>query len=819
MSTPRWLPAATVIGLLVTWAGPVVAENATDLPLPNAAPNRTVDFNRDVKPIFAKRCFACHGPDMAEGGLRLSGRDTALAELDSGDRAIVPGKPDEGVLLYRVGNDDESERMPPEGKPLSPGEIATIRQWIAEGAEFDKHWAFVPLDPQSPPKVNNGAWVENGIDAFILARLERAGLRPAPPADKIALLRRLYYDLTGLPPTLDEVDAFLADDSPDAYEKVVDRLLKSPRYGERWGRHWLDLVRYAETNSYERDGVKPNAWRYRDYVIRSLNDDKPYDQFIREQLAGDELPEVTPESITATGYYRLGIWDDEPADPAQAYFDEMDDIIATTGQVFLGLTINCARCHDHKIDPIPQTDYYKMLSFFRELTSYGSRGDQLSGNQTDISPPGASQAHDELERREAGLRKRIARLEERGIAKMSGEDQRAAETGRRKRLLEEKLKDFLDDEDSGTYQSLRQELDDVQTARANLPPREMVLSVARCVVPPPPTYVLRRGSARAPGDEVQPGFPELFGTVAPPLPTPAKDAHSSGRRLLLANWIASPDNLLTARVMVNRVWQHHFGRGLVRSPNNFGGLGTPPTHPELLDWLAAQFIDNGWRLKPLHKLIVMSSAYRMSSEGNEMALAQDPTNDLFWRFDLRRLSAEEIRDSIHAVSGRLNLKMYGPGYYPEISDEVKAGQSVPGSGWGNSSADEQARRSVYIHVKRSLLTPILETFDFAEPDSSCEARFVTTLPTQALAMINSKFLHDQAAEFAGRLRREAGDDTQAQVRLALRLTTLREADDANVRRGLDLIETLKAKHNLDADQALEYYCLMVLNLNEFVYLD
>jgi hypothetical protein len=582
------------------------------------------------------------------------------------------------------------------------------------------------------------------VDAFILARLEAKGLRPNPPAPKGELIRRVYYDLTGLPPTPEEVEAFVADRSPRAYEALIERLLASPHYGEKWGRHWLDLVRFAETNSYERDNPKPFAWRYRDYVIRALNRDTPYDRFVREQLAGDELADSTPDALIATGYYRLGIWDDEPTDRLQARYDGLDDIVATTGQVFLGLTVDCARCHDHKIDPIPQKDYYRLVAFFQNINHY------RNGGPTDVRP----------------------------IATRRG-----------------------------------------GTPKGRRPTREQALCVTEAGRTAPETYVLLRGNPHVKGVRVEPAFPVILGGHKPVIPAPAEGARTTGRRRVLADWIVTGDNPLTARVMANRIWQHHFGRGIVRSPNNFGLQGDKPTHPELLDWLAAEFVRQGWRLKPLHRLILNSNAYRMSSRGNRAGLAADPANDLFWRFDMRRLTAEEIRDSILAVTGTLNPKMYGPGVYPEIPREVLAGQSMPGKGWGKSPPPEQNRRSVYVHVKRSLLTPILESFDVAETDRSAPVRFSTTQPTQALHMLNSAFLNKQAALLAGRLRREAGNDASNQVRRALFLATARPPNEAEVKRGVGLVEALREKDGASAGVALKCFCLLVLILNEFVYLD
>jgi hypothetical protein len=728
----------------------------------------------------------------------------------------VPGNTESSVILERVAADDPDLRMPPKGKPLEKDQVELIRRWIAEGAAWQSHWAFQPPRPQMPPEVKGQYWVRSPIDAFILRRLEYAGLSPAPPADKVALIRRAYHDLTGLPPTPAEVDEFVADSSPDAYEKLIDRLLASPHYGERWGRHWLDLVRYAETNSFERDGPKQNAWRYRDYVIRSFNDDKPYDQFIREQLAGDELPEVTTDTIIATGYYRLGLWDDEPADVKQARFDELDDIVSTTSQVFLGLTVNCARCHDHKIDPIPQADYYKFLAYFHEVHPFGTRSDQLTWNQTDIGEADVAAEHEAIEAERKLVVGEQRAIEERGIAKMSAEDQRKTEGDERAAVLREKLQEHLSEEDWRRYRELRSRLRELRNG--DLPRRERALSV-KCMPAPPETFILQRGNPHVPGEKVEPGVPEIFASKNPPIPERSSEAKSSGRRLALANWIASPDNLLTARVMANRIWHYHFGRGIVRSTNNFGQIGDRPTHPELLDWLAAELIRVGWRLKSLHRTIMLSNAYRMSSAGNADGLAKDPTNDLFWRFDMRRMSAEELRDSIHFVTGQFNPKMYGPSMYPEISAEVLAGQSMPGAGWGKSSREEQARRSIYIHVKRSLITPILADFDFPETDVSCQARFATVQPAQALGMLNGKFLHDQSGAFAERLRREAGDDRRAQVTRALRLAALREPDDREIDRGVALIESLKHKHAASDEAALKYFCLFVLNLNEFVYLD
>jgi len=777
-----------------------------------------VSFVRDVKPLLARRCFACHGPDAGEGGLRLHELKSAVAELDSGSHAIVAGQPEESVLLARVASTDEFARMPPEGKPLSEREIEILREWIAAGAPWEKHWAFVPPAQVEPPEVKEKAWVRNAIDAFVLARLEGADLPPVPPADQRTLARRAYFDLTGLPPSQEELQQFLSDDDPQAWERLIDKLLASPHYGERWGRHWLDLVRYAETNSYERDGAKPNAWKYRDYVIESFNEDKSYDQFLREQLAGDELDEVTEETIIATGYYRLGVWDDEPADPVQARYDEWDNLISTTSQAMLGLTVECARCHDHKIDPIPQADYYGMLAFFADVTPYGERGDEETNSQWDLSPRDESDQRKNLRKAIKEIEVEKTSMEEVGIKRMPAPDQRLTETSDRQQVLDEKLERYLNPSEWELYEETLARLAAARKEFDALPAAKMALALGTCEPHPAAIHIMQRGNPHVPGDEVAPHFPELFGDAVPEIPAAEPGARSAGRRRVLADWIASPDNMLTARVIVNRVWQHHFGRGLVRSSSNFGELGTPPTHPELLDWLANWFVAHNWELKALHRLIMNSSTYRMLSQGNERALAMDPTNDLLWRFDMRRLSGEEIRDAMLAVTGELNRDVYGPSVFPPMPQEVLNTQSMPGKGWGKSSAAEAARRSVYIHLKRSLLPPLLTAFDLPDVDASCEARFVTVQPGQALTLLNSEFAHERAEKLAERVSSERADLT-AQVARAVELALNRPATEGEIAAGRGLIARLAKGHELTERAALETWCLAVLNLNEFVYLD
>jgi len=942
-----------------------------------AARAEPVDFSRDIQPVLAKRCFACHGPDTQEAGLRLDSAAGATAALADGARAIEPGKAAESAIIARITATDPDVRMPPEGPRLTAAQVAAITRWIDDGAVWQEHWAFRPLVRPAVPAVAAAppaAGAAHPIDAFIRAELSRRGLSEPVAADRRSLLRRATYGVTGLPPTEQEVADFLADDSPGAWERVVDRLLASPHYGEQWARHWLDLVRYADTNSFERDGDKPHAWRYRDWVIRSLNDDKPYDRFVTEQIAGDELPDPTPDALVATGYYRLGVWDDEPADREQFRYDWLDDIVATTGQVFLGLTINCARCHDHKIDPLPQRDYYSLLAFFHNLTPMGNGGDQIEAPL--FKDAGERAAYEEkradLDRRRDAAQQEVTAIEQR--FRREWERLRAAPAVggdiddlafRFYRDEWTKLPDFdpLKAEDTGSVPSglfdiavapsLRPDffgyvftgflkvpadgeyvftLDSDDGARLSIDGRPILdndgihgegrpkttavtlaagrrpirldyfqgrhgkgLTVswsgpgfaARMLSAPPPgaaggefklaealkadgerilgrdgkrdydgrkkaleklkaehvpvdtalvvtergpvppeTHVLYRGNPRAeptPENLVSPAFPAILRAQAPVIPTPPAGAKSSGRRTALARWLVSPENPLTARVIANRVWQHHFGRGIVRSPNNFGFAGDPPTHADLLDWLATELVAGGWRLKALHKTILLSQAYRAASAAEPRALAADPLNDAFWRFDMRRLSAEELRDSIHVASGAFNPQMFGPGVYPAIPKEVLAGQSRPGAGWGSSPPEEQARRSVYAKVKRSLLVPLLADFDAADTDTSCPVRFTTTQPTQALGMMNGAFLQEQARVFAARVRGEAGGpdaaDVPAQVRRALEIALVRPATDAEVARGVALVDRLDDADGVSPGRALELFCLMVLNTNEFAYLD
>lgn len=788
-------------------------------PKPEVTANHEpVDFASEIRPLLARKCFACHGPDEAEAGLNLTEQASSMAELDSGYHALIPGNPAESELLVRVKETDHDIRMPPEGDALKPEEIELLERWIAQGANWAEHWAWSAPEPQQPPQVANADWSQNPVDQFLLSSLESNGLKPNGKASARDLARRVHYNVTGLPPSEEFIKRIENLKTQQQWEAIVDELLERKEFGEHFARRWLDVVRFAETNSFERDGLKPNAWRYRDYVIRAFNDDKPYDRFLLEQLAGDELPDRNADSIIAAGFYRLGVWDDEPADQVQARYDELDDLITTTSQGMLGLTINCARCHEHKIDPIPQEDYYKFLAFFEGLSPYGSRGDQDSYNQWDISGEGVQQAHADRERLIREIEAERKELRELVVPRMPKELLEGVNgEKRRHEIIQRHMKTYATEAEFKVYRGLFQRLK--KAREQQLPEQAHALSVVRYNPNPPETHVMMRGNPRVPGDVVEPGFPDLFKQENPVIPKAAEGQRTDGRRTVLGKWMTSDENYMTARVIVNRIWQHHFGRGIVRSANNFGELGTPPTHPELLDWLALKLIENKWSLKSIHRLVMNTQAYRMSSAMTQTSYDKDPNNDLFWRFNMRRLSAEEVRDSMLQVTGQLNSQMYGPGVYPVIPKEVMAGQSKPGNGWGKSSLDQQHRRSIYIHVKRSLITPMLSAFDFPEPDVTCEGRFVTTQPGQALQLLNSDEVQQYAEALLKQIVSSAGDQEKQRIKAGYQLVLKRQPTDQEIEDNLQFIQQAAETYKLSHEKSWELFALAMLNLNEFMYLD
>jgi hypothetical protein len=596
----------------------------------------------------------------------------------------------------------------------------------------------------------------------------------------------VYLGLIGLLPSPEEQSAFLADQSPTALAQVVDRLLARPEYGERWARHWLDVARYAETNGYERDTTKPSAWRYRDYVIDSFNEDKPFDRFLIEQLAGDELEDATAETHIATGFLRLGTWDDEPADPLVDRYDQLDDVLGTTASAFLGLTLRCARCHDHKFEPFTQRDYYSMLSVFapleRPITSKRDELDRAVGSAKELEAYHRQQL-------------RLVATSVPAVTMRLGPEGALASAALIWRLGE-------------AYPC---ELPRGYVFYENGPQA-------------PITRVFKRGDPTKPVDEVQPAVPVvLFRRV---LEAPRPTRTSTGRRLWLARWMASPENPLTARVIVNRIWQHHFGEGLVPSPNDFGEAGEPPSHPELLDWLASGFIAGGWQLKPLHRLICLSRAYQLATAAPRESVKADPDGVLLSHFRQRRLEAETIRDIMLAAGGRLQRQLHGPSVYPPIPRAVLEGQSRPGDGWGKSDERQAARRSVYVFAKRSVAPPELDLLDAPDNTSSCEQRAVSTTGPQALTFLNGDFVRQQARALAERARRHGSPGGVDQIHNAYEYTLCRCPSDREVQQVTAFLSRQQGLIQADAkrtrsaavdqnDQAFEAFCLVLLNMNEF----
>jgi mono/diheme cytochrome c family protein len=778
-------------------------------------------FEQEIRPLLEASCFKCHGPDAehVKGGLRMTGRAALLAGGDRGP-ALVPGDPDASLLVRAVRYADSELKMPPRTR-LDPDAVEKLERWVALGAPWpgwdapapdvepaepmDQRiaagralWAFTPPAAPPVPAVRDIGWGANEIDAFVLARLESTGLAPSPDASPRELVRRAYFDLIGLPPTAADVERFEADPSPDAWRALVDGLLERPEYGERWARHWLDVVRYGETNGYERDLDKPYAWRYRDWVVAALNADMPYDRFVAEQLAGDELEHASPaareQALIATGFWRVGPWDDEPADSLQARYDDLDDGLRTVGEGLLGLTLGCARCHDHKFDPIGQRDYYAMLALLAGLRSYEApRFSPDSAVLAPLATDGDVAARWKLEREQtlASLQSDYDRLFQKGLDELLAERlpslpsavraahaKPEAERTPAERALLQRTPELHPDDNEIRRKLSREELKRATDLFAEIEATKHSFAgdlewglVARESGPTvAAVHVLGRGLATAPGVAVEPAFPRVLcasdGDAAPATISAPEDGSSSGRRRALADWIADPANPLTARVIVNRVWQHHFGRGIVATPNDFGSTGVPPTHPELLDWLARDFVTHGWSLKRLHSQILTSRAWRMSSRAAPdgpagRAVEVDPSNELLWRQNPQRLEAEALRDAMLAAAGILSEHRGGPSFYPRLSREALASASRPGAGWRISTPQEQRARSVYACVKRGMLVPMFVDFDYPGPSLPIGARPVTTLATQALTLLNSELAGDVSRALAARAAARGGDDQGA----------------------------------------------------------
>jgi hypothetical protein len=698
--------------------------------------------------------------------------------------------------------------------PAQPQEFAPPESFTAEQRS---HWAYQPLKPGEPPAVKEASWVRNPIDPFILAGLEELGWPHAPEADRVALIRRVTFDLTGLPPTPADVAAFRADDRPDAYARLVDRLLASPRYGERWGQHWLDLAHYADSNGFELDAERPDAWRYRDWVVRALNVDLPYDRFVMLQLAGDDLEPGDRDALIATGFCRCGPREVVGGNviPAVKRQSELSEITGTVGSVFLGLTIGCARCHDHKFDAIPSTDYYRLQAFFAasELVDVPvaprAERDAFQAVEKAIAAKVAplKKQLDELEApyREAIKARKLTMLsaEERAVMKTPAEKRTPAQkrlaqglqTSLRVTWEEVAAAVVADTASHARREALKRAIHEIERTLPRPPAHAMALVDKKSKESD--TFVLRRGDYQNRGPKVAPRPP---GVILASQPDSAFTTSSivpasekTGRRAALARWLARPDNPLTARVIVNRLWQYHFGRGIVASSNDLGVRGEPPSHPELLDWLAAQLIASGWQLKPLHRLMVTSAAYRQSSRPNARQAADDPENALLSRMNRRRLDAEGIRDAMLAVSGELNPKMGGPGILAplekEVEDLIFTEAEVVDVWPEDPDPAEHLRRSLYLFRKRNVRYPLFDAFDAPDTQSACPRRETSTHPLQALVLLNGEFAAGRANALAGRVLREGETPTDDRIRRAYQFVLAREPKPSEIERSREFLKT------------------------------
>ncbi len=764
MAFPKILPVLVCLCL----AAVAQAENP---PAAEVSPEQVKFFESKIRPLLVEHCLACHGAEKQSGGLRLDLKTSALGQGGESGPAIVPGHPEESLLLEAVRY--ESFEMPPEG-PLPADQITLLETWIKQGApwpddrpdqltslahreliteEDRNYWAFQPPREPEFPTVRLTSWPRQQIDHFILARLEQEQLAPARPADKLELVRRVYLDVIGLPPTPAQVRAFLADDSPSAYEKLVDALLASPGYGEHMARHWLDLVRYAESDGYRQDAYRPQAWRYRDYVIEAFNSDMPYDQFLTEQLAGDELPPGDPRTLVATGFLRHGVYEYNQRDVRTHWQDIVNEMTDVASDVFLGLGMGCARCHNHKFDPILQEDYFALQAFFAPVF--------WEDKAPLATPAQIAEYEQQLARWEEATRALRARIDEieaphyRALAESSInrfppdiqemirkpveersplEHQLASLAERQVNGSQSAVKSRLKGEVLTLWEDLQLELDKFNALKpAPLPQGPTIRDVGNLA---PVTVLSTRRETR----EIAPRFLTVLGQ-APPAIVPPAGQSSTGRRLALANWLTRPDHPLTARVMVNRIWQQHFGVGLVSSASDFGTLGEPPSHPELLDWLALRFIDTGWSLKQMHRQILLSATYRQTSrlagetQLDQRALLVDPHNRLLWRMRSHRLNADQIRDSILSSTGELNVKAGGPSVVPE-----------------------EPRRSIYTKVVRNNQHPFFTAFDAPRGTSSTSERNSTTTSTQALLLINGNWMLQRANLLARNVLRETASE-------------------------------------------------------------
>ena len=803
------------------------------------------DLAEQATSILTENCQMCHGAAIQQSGLDLRTREKILLGGERG--AAVTGASLQGSWLWRLVTHEVKPFMPPGGK-LADEQIEVLRKWIMAGApmpetavtdeeaqrlealrkleerpiteEERSWWAFADLTRPAVP----GDGGSHPVDAFLDAMLSEKGLTRSKAADRRTLVRRVYLDLTGLPPSVDAVEAFVNDGAPDAWKRLVDTLLESPHYGERWGRHWLDLVHYADSGGYERDFDWPTMWRYRDYVVNAFNNDKPYDLFVREQMAGDEIAPDSSEANIATGYLRMVL--DNNIKDERTRMDELDDNVATTAQTFLAVTAQCARCHDHKFDPIPQKDYYRMQAVF------------FSTKEVDypLVSPDEVERHRALNKgtsaRQEPLKKRLAELEEphreflfqatldtlpkyyrTAWETPPGERDKAQRLNARQvdalyKLIEiPDILERMDAKDLAQYNETQQEIKDLESMRPE--PYPTARTITEDSRQPLPSYFLHRGDPGTKGSRMDPGVLTVAARSEPAFPAPPESAGTSWRRKHFAEWIASENNPLTARVMVNRIWQHHFGDGIVGTPSNFGKTGMRPSHPKLLDWLAAEFVDSGWSVKDMHRLMLGSEAYRMASLDIPENLQKDSGNAYFWRQSRNRHEVEVIRDQIMAVAGTLDRTVGGPAVRPFIDPTLfqsSTDRTWPGMAIGDP---ESWRRSIYVFSKRSIRYPMFEAFDQPDMVSSCSRRTRSTVAPQALLLMNNAEVLLQAKHFAQRIVVEAGHSARAQVDRAFELALSRMPSESERTKAVAFLESTPT--------GLVDLCQTLFNLNEFLY--
>ena len=722
-----------------------------------------VDFNKDIRPILNGKCLGCHGGVKQQGGVSFLFPEEALSPAESGNYAIVPGKPEESELIKRIKHENKELRMPPEGNPLSEEEIEKLSKWISQGAKWEDHWAYRPVQAISTPELTDD-WSHNAIDQFVLEKLEEEGLQPNQEAPKSVLIRRVFLDLIGLPPSPEQVDTYLSDNSSQAFEKVVDELLASPHFGERWASMWLDLARYADSQGYQKDRLRRNIWRYRDWVIHAFNEDMPFDQFTIEQLAGDLLPESTSSQVLATAFHRNTMTNDEGGtDDEEFRIAAVIDRLNTTMEVWQGATISCVQCHSHPYDPIRHEEFYTLMAFFNntadhDLTSEFPRVELLSPNQES-----------------------------------------------EKEKIKHQLQDFKGDTLGTAYQQLVQEFMAIQPAGVPVM-QELGPDTSR------KTHVFERGNWLVHGEEVAPDVPGCL---------PEFTVDYDPNRLGFAEWLVDPRQPLTARVMVNRFWEQIFGNGLVRTLNDFGTQGDPPVNPKLLDWLAYQFSnDLGWSVKGLLKTIVMSATYRQSSQVTAALLEKDPYNELLARGPRFRLGAEQIRDQALAISGLLNPKVYGPSVMPYQPDGVWNVIRHTAK-WETSTEGNQHRRALYTFWRRVSPYPSMLTFDVPSRELCSSQRIRTNTPLQALVTLNDPVFVEAAEHFAQRMLQDGGNHIEDQIQFGFQLALMRPAEPRRLKKLMDFYQETFDKYKKEGNlkpafAAMTNLASVILNLNEVV---